>query len=868
MLFTGTSSPAQRPYEPSAGARSGIILTGQGARSAAAGTGTGGLGGGRVVMPLRGGGYPVRYVQSISSAVPQSGVSSGLMASQFSSPSEHNHGIQRTNYTSGLTQITSGQTSAVASRAPPILSRIATSTPSYSTMTAPASRTTSCVSPSSPRGIARAALAAVAKEPVTKAAVTGDAVVSTNSSLRGRSVDGRNDRSDDRSPSPSQSARTPRGNAGRSAVSAGPRIGTRANAGETKVQSRSPSASPRLGVPHPSPRSPRGIASPTTSAVARVPVSRAVPTADATTSMASGFRSHSEDHSKCRSGDRPQPTSRSPRSVSGAGGRPYAWAGPETGAKTSMGDAKVQSWSPSTSPRSGSLHSLPKHREIQRSSSEEARSAIRNRSNSSRQTGRGSGRAQTPTVASRSRSESAALAGKNVRQRPSASASVSQKASCTAGRATSTGRNLQQQQSRQTRSQQAELRKAEKHSVALEAPAQPKHFHEQNPPAWFHWQGEEVTTKDLCPSISIYEEGNLLNRTHDSSQSHRQDVEHGVLMQRDCNSPKNCPPQRGAEEKLETKARDAPLKQQGLIDETLLDIPGQVSPSPSAVDLLGLGSLACVSSVPSLLSGGGVLELSDSVSHPSLTFSTNSSCREDASSLQGVQQRRSTGRRTPELMAWEVPKQADQQHQQNHQQQQSAAIAGDENQPPVDFMEPTPRTFHVAGQHVGNSDPLARTVKTVSTMRYFWEEKVRKSMGGAQEESRPARRSQSEHPRRNRLHWMKEEISWLRSHMEQQQEFCEALTARARGPEAIAGFLDDGSPVSKANSSFESDLSASTISKNKDSEEDDNMKSTIVSFRHTVSQLTRYNRKAMDLCMELLERFPQQGQAAGCQCRP
>lgn len=337
-------------------------------------------------------------------------------------------------------------------------------------------------------------------------------------------------------------------------------------------------------------------------------------------------------------------------------------------------------------------------------------------------------------------------------------------------------------------------------------------------------------------------------------------------MQRDCNSPTKCQRQRGADEKLETKARDAPLKQQGLLEETLLEIPGQVSPSPSAADLLGLGSLACVSSVPSLLSGGGVLELSDSLSHPSLTVSTNSSCRDDASSLQGVpQQQRSTGRRTPELVAWEVPKEADQQHQQ--QRQQYAAAASDENQPPVDFMEPTPRTRYVASKHTENVDPLAQTVKTVSTMRCFWEEKTRKSAGGAKEGLRPTRRSQSEFPRGNSLHWIKDEISWLQSHMEQQQEFCEALTARVRGPEAVAGFLNDESPVSKANSSFESDLSASVASKSKDGEEDDSMTSTVMTFRHTVGQLSRYNRKAMDLLLEMLERFPQKGRAAGCQCR-
>lgn len=339
-------------------------------------------------------------------------------------------------------------------------------------------------------------------------------------------------------------------------------------------------------------------------------------------------------------------------------------------------------------------------------------------------------------------------------------------------------------------------------------------------------------------------------------------------MQRDCNSPTKCQRQRVAEEKLETKARDVPSKQQGLLEETLLDIPVQVSPSPSAADLLGMASLACVSSVPSLLSGGGVLELSDSLSHPSLTVSTNSSCRDDASSLQGVpqqQQQRSTGRRTPELVAWEVPKQADQQQYQQ-QRQQYAPAASDENQPPKELLEPTPRTRYIASKHTENSDPLAQTVKTVSTMRCFWEEKSRKSAGGAKEGLHPTRRSQSEFPRGRNLHWIKDEISWLQSHMEQQQEFCEALTARVRGPEAVAGFLNDESPVSKANSSFESDLSASVVSKSKDGE-DDSMMSNVMTFRHTVSQLSRYNRKAMDLLLEMLERFPQKGRAAGCQCQ-
>merc|ERR1719188_1301176 len=46
------------------------------------------------------------------------------------------------------------------------------------------------------------------------------------------------------------------------------------------------------------------------------------------------------------------------------------------------------------------------------------------------------------------------------------------------------------------------------------------------------------------------------------------------------------------------------------------------SPAPSTVDLHGPASLGQASSVPSLLSQGGALELSDSQSTPSLTVSS------------------------------------------------------------------------------------------------------------------------------------------------------------------------------------------------------------------------------------------------------
>ncbi|CAE7488396.1 MRTO4 [Symbiodinium sp. CCMP2456] len=234
-----------------------------------------------------------------------------------------------------------------------------------------------------------------------------------------------------------------------------------------------------------------------------------------------------------------------------------------------------------------------------------------------------------------------------------------------------------------------------------------------------------------------------------------------------------------------------------------------LSPAPSTVDMRG--SLENPSSAPSPLSGGAAWELSDS-SHHSLNLSTNSSSRqEDADSVDG-------------------------------------------NEAPPDYLVPTPRRFDV-NYHTG-SDPLAQTMKTVSTMRSFWENKVRENAGNKDGE-REARWSRVSHVETQKNSqgpvWLKKELTKLQAHVDANKERLLELSLRLRGQEENC--VDDEhstrcsrSPSSKSSCTISSD---SDTSKSQETPEDDELLMSLKSLRHDFNKV---NRKTAALFEEVLER--------------
>jgi len=240
--------------------------------------------------------------------------------------------------------------------------------------------------------------------------------------------------------------------------------------------------------------------------------------------------------------------------------------------------------------------------------------------------------------------------------------------------------------------------------------------------------------------------------------------------------------------------------------------PMPLSPAPSTVDMRG--SLENPSSAPSPLSGGGAWELSDS-SHQSLNIST-SSCKED--------------------------------------------MSVDENEPPPEYLVPTPRTFSVNGSSAGGgmADPLAPTMKTVSTMRSFWESKARENAGSkdlSDREARWSRVSNVECARKNAQGppWLKKEISKLQARMDANKERLLEMSTRLHGQEDNC--LDDEhstrcsrSPSSKSSCTIFSDSDAS---KSQDNAEDDELLMSLKSLRR---DFTKVNRKTVALFEEVMER--------------
>lgn len=237
-----------------------------------------------------------------------------------------------------------------------------------------------------------------------------------------------------------------------------------------------------------------------------------------------------------------------------------------------------------------------------------------------------------------------------------------------------------------------------------------------------------------------------------------------------------------------------------------------LSPAPSTVDMRG--SLENPSSAPSPLSGGAAWELSDS-SHQSLNLSTNSSSRqEDADSVDG-------------------------------------------NEAPPDYLVPTPRRFDVNGYHTG-SDPLAQTMKTVSTMRSFWENKVRENAGNKDGE-REVRWSRVSHVETLKTSqgqvWLKKELTKLQAHVDANKERLLELSLRLRGQEENC--VDDEhstrcsrSPSSKSCQSCQS-CDSETSRSSQETPEDDELLMSLKSLRHDFNKV---NRKTAALVEEVLER--------------
>eukprot|EP00439_Symbiodinium_sp_Y106_P047855 s664_g6.t1 len=187
---------------------------------------------------------------------------------------------------------------------------------------------------------------------------------------------------------------------------------------------------------------------------------------------------------------------------------------------------------------------------------------------------------------------------------------------------------------------------------------------------------------------------------------------------------------------------------------------------------------------------------------------------------------------------------------------QEDADSIDGNEAPPDYLVPTPRRFDVNGCHTG-SDPLAQTMKTVSTMRSFWEKKVRENAGNKDGE-REARWSRASHVETQKNSqgpvWLKKELTKLQAHMDANKERLLELSLRLRGQEENC--VDDEhstrcsrSPSSK--SSCPSLSSDSDTSKSQETPEDDELLMSLKSLRHDFSKV---NRKTAALFEEVLER--------------
>lgn len=509
-------------------------------------------------------------------------------------------------------------------------------------------------------------------------------------------------------------------------------------------------------------------------------------------------------------------TSRSPR------GRPSAKASSSKAGAAAARSVSASSTRPGTPTprRSGSARNVGMRRGSSEPSVDKARNATAPASRASQGSGR-SGVSRSPSPPNTARRSSRLTGSSSATPRASQSQlgqsgsrsvpASRRQASALDVPPTPRGQRITEPQTLQAQRYQKPQQKSE--------PAQPVQT-----PSWCNWQGDGSYSpkQDLRPTPADFTcwRPELAASTEQGPSQ----VEYGILSEVDSNSPtkrlrgQKDEPVKEEKPQLACAARNA-VRGSSLSSDENGNGATHVSPSPSTADL------GHASSAPSLLSGGGALELSDS-SNPSLTFSTNSS-KEDGSVFHGTGKPRSTGRYTPELVPGARPDAV-------------LELGADENQPPSEGMVPTPRTFQVAAS--GGNDPLAQTVKS---MCGFWEEKVRQSIGSKAESEAPPRRSQSEFPKRHSSR-LRKEMARMQHQMDEFKDFYEKFAMRIRGPDALA---DDGSPLSKCSSSFESDNSSSK-------EEEENVMMLRI-FRQNSVAFSRYQRKTFDLMFEVLERFPE-----------
>lgn len=326
------------------------------------------------------------------------------------------------------------------------------------------------------------------------------------------------------------------------------------------------------------------------------------------------------------------------------------------------------------------------------------------------------------------------------------------------------------------------------------------------------------------------------------------------------------------------------------------------SPAPSTVDLHGPASLSSMAlppgltckgsrasrhncSVPSLLSGGGHLELSDSLSTHSLAISSNSSARPSPSSSaantanlnvgSGCRRALAASGRTPELASRDVRCCSGNRGRKRE--------AYDENSPPDDSL-PTPRTFQVQssnlqlGAELGHLDPLARTVKvvtTVTTMRSFWENQTRntlKEVTSPKEALRPRRgsgnsgrggnvlRSATSVPASRRggaVNRMERDVARTRKQLEGTSALLEELAQRLYSTDAEVLL----SPKS-------SDSDSEVLTDVGTEELDDEEIAFLRAYQESSSVLWKVQRQTVRLLLAHLDKVGSEHQDVGALCSP
>lgn len=283
--------------------------------------------------------------------------------------------------------------------------------------------------------------------------------------------------------------------------------------------------------------------------------------------------------------------------------------------------------------------------------------------------------------------------------------------------------------------------------------------------------------------------------------------------------------------------------------------------------------LAHASSVPSLLSGGGPLELSDSL--PSLTISSTSSGKE-AVSHQSSSTSSPSGRGPHRCGAGPsgppyTARRPDETGSEGDRPQDFAvfgAFGGLGIEDPQDSADEsvmtTPKMFQAQLDQgtMSGSDPLAQTVKnnaTVRVMRSFWESRTRSVASEAgckdgQDHLQKPRRSLSAATQRSCTSRMRHDIARLQQCTEQHAAMVQELRLRVYGPGAD-NESDGRSPPSKSSSPGSESRSACGGC---DAEEE----ALQMELSSKASATWRVTRQAMRLFMKHIDKLDAQRSAS------